>query len=294
MLHGNRGQFGQANPSQPGAFPWTVIHGYGTIAQRPVAAPTNAGYLYLATNVNGGTLYRSNGTSWDTIGAADHGALTGLSDDDHSIYALLAGRSGGQTLYGGTSSGENMTIRSTSSTNGTLTLQNNGGSVAIGGGANATQLVLKEPSGSGTNHTGFVAPALSADVVYVLPTADGSSGQVLTTDGNATLSWTSTGEGVKFWAYVTVSSGTPTLQANHNVTSITDTNVGRLTVTIATDFASANWCCQVSVERGGGNPRISMIREGTQAAGSIEVNATNVSGAANDPDAWHVTGFGAQ
>lgn len=44
----------------------------------------------------------------------DHGALTGLLDDDHTQYALLAGRSGGQTLYGGTASANNFDIFSTS------------------------------------------------------------------------------------------------------------------------------------------------------------------------------------
>lgn len=44
----------------------------------------------------------------------DHGTLTGLSDDDHTQYALLAGRSGGQTLIGGTASGNNLTLQSTS------------------------------------------------------------------------------------------------------------------------------------------------------------------------------------
>lgn len=34
-------------------------------------------------------------------GVTDHGALTGLGDDDHAQYALLAGRAGGQTLVGG-------------------------------------------------------------------------------------------------------------------------------------------------------------------------------------------------
>lgn len=43
----------------------------------------------------------------------DHGGLTGLSDDDHAQYALLAGRSGGQSLVGGTASGNNLTLSST-------------------------------------------------------------------------------------------------------------------------------------------------------------------------------------
>jgi hypothetical protein len=46
-------------------------------------------------------------------GVSDHGALTGLSDDDHAQYALLAGRAGGQTLKGGTASGEVLTLQST-------------------------------------------------------------------------------------------------------------------------------------------------------------------------------------
>lgn len=44
-----------------------------------------------------------------------HSAITGLtSGDDHTQYALLSGRSGGQTLIGGTASGNNLTLQSTS------------------------------------------------------------------------------------------------------------------------------------------------------------------------------------
>lgn len=49
-----------------------------------------------------------------TGGATDHGALTGLADDDHTQYALLAGRATGQTLYGGTASGDDLLLESTS------------------------------------------------------------------------------------------------------------------------------------------------------------------------------------
>lgn len=47
--------------------------------------------------------------------APAHSALSGLtSGDDHPQYALLAGRSGGQTIIGGTASGNNLTLQSTS------------------------------------------------------------------------------------------------------------------------------------------------------------------------------------
>ncbi len=44
----------------------------------------------------------------------DHGTITGLGDDDHTQYALLLGRAGGQTLIGGTAAGDDLTLESTS------------------------------------------------------------------------------------------------------------------------------------------------------------------------------------
>ena len=44
----------------------------------------------------------------------DHGELSGLGDDDHTQYALLLGRSTGQTLIGGTGASESLTLTSTS------------------------------------------------------------------------------------------------------------------------------------------------------------------------------------
>lgn len=44
----------------------------------------------------------------------DHGGLSGLLDDDHTQYALLAGRSGGQTLYGSDTTTESLLLRGNS------------------------------------------------------------------------------------------------------------------------------------------------------------------------------------
>lgn len=71
------------------------------------------------------------GTEWTdltdagatTLHKHDHGGEDGLGDDDHTQYALLAGRSGGQTLTGGTGSGDDLTLLSTSDgTKGTIFL----------------------------------------------------------------------------------------------------------------------------------------------------------------------------
>ena len=57
-----------------------------------------------------------------TPASVDHNSLTNLAIGDvHTQYALLAGRSGGQTLTGGTASGGNLTLQSTSnSTKGSI------------------------------------------------------------------------------------------------------------------------------------------------------------------------------
>jgi hypothetical protein len=56
----------------------------------------------------------------------DHGVLVGLSDDDHTRYANLAGRSGGQTLQGGTGASEALTLESTANgTKGKVTSKDN-------------------------------------------------------------------------------------------------------------------------------------------------------------------------
>jgi hypothetical protein len=51
-------------------------------------------------------------------GGGDHGALGGLGDDDHSQYALLAGRAGGgaigQTLIGGTDMDDSLVLKASS------------------------------------------------------------------------------------------------------------------------------------------------------------------------------------
>lgn len=97
----------------------------------------------------------------------------------------------------------------------------------------------------------------------------------------------------KFWAKVTVSGGTPSVATSYNVTSITDTGTGLLTVTIATDFSSANWACVATVESDSTNsPRIATVVQSAQAAGTVQVSSNDASGTLTDPSAWHVVGFG--
>jgi len=59
---------------------------------------------------------------------------------------------------------------------------------------NTTALLFKELAANGANYTGFKAPDnLAANTLYILPTADGTNGQVLATNGSAGLSWVNAG-----------------------------------------------------------------------------------------------------
>ncbi len=54
----------------------------------------------------------------------------------------------------------------------------------------SSEIHLSELSANGSNYTGFKSPdALAANILYTLPTADGASGQVLSTNGTGALAW---------------------------------------------------------------------------------------------------------
>lgn len=96
----------------------------------------------------------------------------------------------------------------------------------------------------------------------------------------------------KFWAYITVSGGVPTLASSYNMTSITDTAVGSVTLTIATDFSSANWSTYFSVNATG--TTADEHRYTSKAAGSIVLNNTQVGTGNVDPTSYDAGGFGDQ
>ncbi len=93
---------------------------------------------------------------------------------------------------------------------------------------------------------------------------------------------------------------TANILASYNVTSLTDNGTGDVTVTIATDFATADFCAQVSVEMtattyGMANTREAHVRSGGQAAGTLRcdcVDNTTTTSLIKDPTAWHISGLG--
>jgi hypothetical protein len=106
-------------------------------------------------------------------------------------------------------------------------------------------LELREGTNNGTNYVRIQAPAsLAANVTYTLPTADGTNGQVLSTNGTGTLSWaTSSGGGASYSAVRTQSGTSYTLVLGDagdyiqttSSTAVTITVPNQVTVTWAAD-----------------------------------------------------------
>lgn len=111
----------------------------GSVSVSKITSPASAYFSYMpggAQCADGHTLKWTASDRWECsadIGVLDHGALTGLNDDDHNQYVMLGGRSSGQVIRGGTSAGDDLTLDSTvSATKGTVFIQPTGGSVVIG------------------------------------------------------------------------------------------------------------------------------------------------------------------
>lgn len=97
--------------------------------------------------------------------------------------------------------------------------------------------------------------------------------------------------------WVEALANSTTVLASYNVTSLTDTATGTMTVTIATDFSSANWACVVSRAE----DDLTLVYSSTynaKAAGSVAINSVVEAGGGSDPTSssgnasWSMAGFG--
>ena len=124
---------------------------------------------------------------------------------------------------------------------------------------NQKEVRFRETTANGTNYVGLKAPAsLSADLTYTLPSADGTSGQFLSTNGSGVLSFASAG--------VTGISTT----ATGTVLTLSDSNVlfgkgGYFAEQTLTDGATVTWNAstqQVAKLTLGGNRTLSAPTNG--------------------------------
>ena len=160
------------------------------------AAPANGAAIYV---INDKTSNVSTVSPVDLNGVEfilDLDADTSLTaDTDDRIDFKLAGT---DHIQLGTSSGDT-TIKIATDAKDLQFLQadgnklfeiNDGNFVGVGGNSAAPgEIRIYEDTDNGSHYTGFKAGNNTASVAYVLPTADGSAGTQLTTDGSGTLSW---------------------------------------------------------------------------------------------------------
>ena len=148
------------------------------------------------------------------------------------------------------------------------------------------------------------AGSLTGDRTYTLPDADmtflqvASQAEMEAASSNAVA--VSPGRAhnhpgmAKVWAAISVSGGTPSLDASYNVTSITDTSAGNVTVTIATDFSSANYAAIASAVTASGAAHMASVRTGQSAGSFIVRTALSSTGADADNINLSVVAFGDQ
>ena len=168
------------------------------------ATLTNATGLPLTTGVtgqlpvaNGGT-----GTATPSIVAGTNVTVTGTWPNQ----TIASTASGTGDVVGPTSSTDNAFARFDSTTGKLLqnstgaTLSDTGAAVftgaldVLGNSTAGSNLKLYEDTDNGTNYVSFKAPdTIAANVTWTLPAADGTSAQVLSTNGTGTLSWATAG-----------------------------------------------------------------------------------------------------
>ena len=140
-------------------------------------------------NVNGTFLTTGNMSSITTTGTVTSGEWTGTAIADAYVANDL-------TVSGG--SIDNTVIGASSKAAASVTSLNANGTLSLDGSSNELRFY------EGSNYVGFEAPSLGGDQIWVLPASDGTSNQVLSTNGSGTLSW------------ATTSSSTVTITDNEN------------------------------------------------------------------------------
>lgn len=172
-----------------------------------------------ATPASGGSAGNSVGEFWlDTANAGGNGQRA-LKIYDGSTWQYA-----GSVTLGST----NVQLGATTSSLSGLTGVTSGTFTATTGASlnNQSYLRFYEATANGTNYVGFQAPAaISTDLIWTLPSADGSNGQVLQTNGSGVLTWASF-------------SGSSISQANSSV-AVSDTGTNG-TITFTTD-GSSRW-----------------------------------------------------
>jgi len=152
----------------------------------------------------------------------------------------------------------------------------------------AGSIILATSAGSSVT---VPASGTLATTGQILPVASQSDMETATNNGAITtplaVKWH---PGVaKAWVQC---GATGNIISSHNITSLTDDGTGQVTVTIATDFSSANYV--ITAMTGGGAAATFPILVGAATAGAFTIGAINLAGAQADPGSYRISCFGDQ
>ena len=161
-----------------GEFDNDILRVNGTLQ---VNDPASTGYAFPTATGTLGQVLEVN-ASGDLVFATPSGG-GGLGSADQTLTA--------DRII--TLDGSSLTIEDSSTQNHDAFIVNSDGGVVVGpgGGQGAGFVQIREASANGSNYVQLSAPAsLTSSPNFTLPAADGTSGQVLTTNGSGTLSFT--------------------------------------------------------------------------------------------------------
>ena len=143
-------------------------------------------------------------SSTDIVLDADGDNITFKAGSGDSTGLDFSNSSGTWTIKAGTSDADIVFVANDGGTaNEVMRIDASASVVTLGGNAAGPgELRILEDTDLGSHYTGFKAGNATASVSYVLPLADGSADQVLSTDGSGTLAWASAGGATQIQAYV--------------------------------------------------------------------------------------------
>jgi hypothetical protein len=262
---------------------------------------TNNGLYRIGADNLGFTLNGSKVGDWSTTGLAITGTLSASGAVTASSTLAVTGNvavntnkfnitaaSGNTTVAGTLGVTGAVTNSSTTEMTGDVTVNTNKLTVTAANGNTAVAGTLAV-TGNATLTADVSAATVSGAVVATQANMEtGTATNLLVTPGRQHFH---PGH-PKLWIKCDSAGAT---NDSYNITSITDTGVGTLDVTIATDFTDTDYVVNATAQSTGNNDMLLINNSTPPTAGTFRISSVNpATSSSHDPSAYHISGFGDQ